>query len=244
MNVIYTPKGKALEYSDLALNLYRGCDHGCTYCYAPAAIRMNREEFSNNAKPRDILKKIEQDAAYLEKTGNDKSILMCFTCDPYQRIDEKYQITRSAIKILHAHNQKITILTKGGYRSERDFDLLAKNPDLSTYATTLTFTNESGRLKYEPFAAPTKERIEMLEKAHNLGIKTWVSCEPVIKPDQTLKLIVYSSEFVDLYKVGKANYIHESKEIDWYLFAKMVVDVLEGLNKDYIIKEDLKRYLI
>lgn len=55
MNVIYEPKGKAGEYSPLAVNLYRGCDHGCTYCYAPAATRTARETFSCPVLRPDII---------------------------------------------------------------------------------------------------------------------------------------------------------------------------------------------
>lgn len=39
MNVVYEPRGRAREYSELAYNLYRGCTHGCRYCYAPACMR-------------------------------------------------------------------------------------------------------------------------------------------------------------------------------------------------------------
>lgn len=51
MGVIYEPKGKAREYCELAVNLYRGCGHGCLYCYGAACLRMTREEF-NNPQPR------------------------------------------------------------------------------------------------------------------------------------------------------------------------------------------------
>jgi len=42
MAVIYEPKGMALEYAPLACNLYRGCQHGCRYCYAPNCLFMSR----------------------------------------------------------------------------------------------------------------------------------------------------------------------------------------------------------
>lgn len=43
--LIYRPKGRAGEYAKLALNVYRGCDHGCTYCYSPRILRRKREDF-------------------------------------------------------------------------------------------------------------------------------------------------------------------------------------------------------
>jgi hypothetical protein len=44
-SIIYESRGRAREYCELAANLYRGCGHGCEYCYAPAAIHMARDEF-------------------------------------------------------------------------------------------------------------------------------------------------------------------------------------------------------
>ena len=53
MDVIYEPRGAALEYSPLACNLRKGCTHGCLYCYAPACLRMAPEEFHARSEPRE-----------------------------------------------------------------------------------------------------------------------------------------------------------------------------------------------
>ena len=47
MSIIYEPRGKAREYAELAVNLYKGCSHACVYCYAPAATFCDREKFSS-----------------------------------------------------------------------------------------------------------------------------------------------------------------------------------------------------
>ena len=81
MSVIYEPKGKAREYSPLACNLYKGCAHGCIYCYAPSATYTDRKTFSDNPQPRkNILQQLEKDASKF--TRDPRSILLCFTCDP------------------------------------------------------------------------------------------------------------------------------------------------------------------
>ena len=55
--IIYEPKGRAREYSPLAANLYRGCGHGCIYCYAPAVTFTAREVFRSHPCPRqDVLR--------------------------------------------------------------------------------------------------------------------------------------------------------------------------------------------
>lgn len=54
MSLIYEPTGKAREYAGLALNIYKGCTHGCRYCYAAAASRISREEYFSYPNPKDF----------------------------------------------------------------------------------------------------------------------------------------------------------------------------------------------
>jgi DNA repair photolyase len=64
MRVIYLPKGRALEYAPLAVNLYNGCPHGCRYCYAPAMMHTTRKAWHVAAVPRKgILDALELEAA-------------------------------------------------------------------------------------------------------------------------------------------------------------------------------------
>lgn len=246
--VIYEPRGRAGEYAPLAVNLYRGCSHGCVYCYAPEATFIDREDFKNATPRPGIIARLSKDtskAAADKATGN---VLLCFTCDPYQPLDEIHQITRRAIQILHARHFNVTILTKGGWRAERDFDLLRLGDE---FATTLTFLDEAKSLQWEPGAASPKERILTLMRAKTLGIKTWVSLEPVIDPGATLQIIKRTHAFVDLYKVGTLNnaeklpprYMPQVAFIDWPKFAKNVVATLKEYGCEYYIKKDLRRYL-
>ena len=234
--VIYEPKGKAKEYCELAANLYAGCFHGCTYCYAPSATYKTREAFSK-VRARDLI--IEHIAKEAPRYSG-REILLCFTCDPYQQLETELNITRQAIDALHKNNCIVNILTKGGNRSIKDFDLLARNPHLSRYGATLTFTRVEDSLKFEPFAAVPEDRFTALRKAHELGISTWASLEPVIMPEQTLRIIELTKDYVDLYKVGKWNYDKQAKQIQWKDFRNKVISLLESYNKKYYIKEDLK----
>lgn len=240
--IIYETKGRAREYCELAANLYRGCGHGCTYCYAPLAIRTRRDDFCQPQVRDGVMYKFEKDAIELRDKGETRPILLSFTTDPYQPLDVETQLTRKAIKILHQGKLKVSILTKGGKRSERDFDLLSERPELSEYGTTLVFADEAWRETIEPGAAPTAERIESLKKAHGLGIFTYVSLEPVWFPEQTLQLINLTHEFVDLFKVGKLNYNKQQHNVDWKEFKAEVIRKLNGYNSKYYIKEDLKKY--
>lgn len=237
--IIYETRGRAKEYCELAANLYRGCDHCCTYCYAPSATFQKRESFCKPSVREDVLKKLEADAIALEERDESRSILLSFTTDPYNHLDVTEKLTREAIRILHEHNLKVSILTKGGKRSERDFDLLSLRPTLSEYGATLVFTDENLRSEIEPFAANTKERIESLKKAHEFGIFTYVSLEPVWTATQALELVDMTYEFVDFYKVGKLNYNRQQKNVNWSRFKNDMINKLTGYNKNFYIKKDL-----
>ena len=239
-NYIYQPKGKAFEYGELALNLYNGCEHGCTYCYVPAVRKITREEFSKSKVRKIKEKDLDRELSQLPKGS---VVFLCFMCDPYQHLDMEFQITRRTIQKLHTAGMSVTILTKTGPASTRDFDLLSANPGQSNYGATLTFFDDDLSRKWEPGAALPGERLEALSQAHSLGIPTWASLEPVINPKQSMELIRLSHEFVDVYKVGKWNYDAKAALIDWRSFAREAVSLLESLGKKYYIKKDLAAFL-
>jgi DNA repair photolyase len=239
-SAIYEPQGKAREYAKLAVNLYQGCSHRCVYCYSPAYIHSTRDEF-HHPKPRfNIIQKIRQDAKILHGEHEKTPVFICFTCDPYQPIDEEYQYSRQTIQILHSCGINVMILTKGGQRAERDFDLLT---DKDWFGVTVTNLEDTLSLKWEPGAAFPAARINSLKKAHEKGIKTWVSLEPVIFPEITLEIVRQTHSFVGHYKVGTLNYHPHSRNIDWHKFAVDAKTLLTELKCDYYLKEDLRKWL-
>ena len=77
MPIIYEPRGKAWEYSDLAVNLYTGCSHACRYCYCPAILRKTIDAWAFDPQPRKgILRDLERDAKKLR--GDPREILLSF----------------------------------------------------------------------------------------------------------------------------------------------------------------------
>jgi DNA repair photolyase len=247
---IYETSGRAKEYNELAINLSTGCGHQCAYCYGADVLQKNRQVFYQEpAIRKDIIPKIENDCIKLQAIGEDRPVLMCFVTDPYQPIEAEHFETRLAIQILQFYGFPVVILTKGGHRAVRDFDIL--RPGIDQFATTLTFNNDDDSLQWEPGAATPVSRIESLRKAHDLGIRTWVSLEPVIYPEQALDLIKCTHTFVDHYKVGILNYSvklparlkSSLNYVNWTQFGMEVVALLRSLNKSYYIKNDLKKYL-
>lgn len=245
MPIIYEPKGKAREYCSLAANLYTGCSHGCTYCYVPVAksrfapenLEIVRKKFHRDTMPRtDAIAKLEKEAPKYR----GREIFLSFYCDPYQKIDTETKLTRAAIKILLKNNVHINILTKGGMRSARDFDLLSQNG--SKYGATLTFLKVKDSIFHEPFAAFPQDRIEALKKAKQKGIRTWASLEPVIDPAQTIEIVETTKDFVDEYKVGRWNYAPMAEYIDWRKFLKDIIKVFKKYDLNYYIKNDLATF--
>lgn len=235
LKAIYVPNGRAREYSAYGLNLYDGCSFGCSYC---SQNKLN-EDFSRNVTGREnFLLRLENDCKKIE--GSDEKVLLCFTSDPYNDLDLELKLTRKALELFKTYDINFQILTKGGKRAERDFDLY-KSGD--AFASTLTFFNDEKSREWEEYAPLASERIETLKKAHSLGIETWVSLEPVIDPEESLKIIEETHEFVDLYKVGVLNYHELSETIDWKSFGERAIELLERLGKSYYIKNDLKKYL-
>jgi DNA repair photolyase len=234
MPIIYEPRGKAREYSDLAVNLYTGCSHACRYCYCPAILRKTVEAWAFDPQPRkNVLRELERDAKRMQ--GDSREILLSFMSDPYH-CDDAARLTREALLVLEHYGLRVQILTKGGRRSIQDFDILARNH--WKYGATIIFQNERLRQQWEPGAAPIAERIEALRAARAMGVFTWVSVEPVVDTAEAIKVIEILRGEVDLWKIGKLNHDRPRESaIDWRRFLTEVEAALEG--QQYMIKKDL-----
>jgi DNA repair photolyase len=239
-SIIYAPAGQAGEYSPLATNPYRGCGHKCAYCYVPLALRMKRPDFDAGATPRkEFLKLLEKDASKYEAMGITEQVMLSFTTDPYHPGDTT--LTRQTIELLQRYGMGICTLTKGGSRAMRDIDLF--RPGRDAFASTLTSLEAEFSLKWERGAPLPQDRIDTLRNFHGAGIFTWVSLEPVLDTEATLDIIRRTHEFVDLYKVGRANYLPLTRTTDWKQFAHDVLKALEEAGARHYIKRDLQPYL-
>ena len=243
MNLIYEPKGKAREYSPLALNIYNGCDHDCTYCYVKTIPFVNQ---STTPIPKaNILENLEKE---LRRTSITNQVLLSFISDPYCMAETMggdkeggYGITRQVLEILNRHNVPVAILTKGGHRCLRDLDLFKDFVSIKVGAT-LTFDNKRDSLKWEPGAAIPIYRLDALKTLYDNGIMTWASFEPVIEPKQSLNLIEETLPFIDQYKLGKWNYDPMADKIDWTTYIKEAVAILRSAGKQFYVKKNLRKY--
>lgn len=241
MSVIYSPKGKAGEYAKLALNIYNGCSHGCTFCFAPALMRKSREDFLTVSPRKDLLTKLETDLKRGSVKGNDGEdisladypIHLCFTCDPYPR-GEDTMLTREVIKRIKGFGYNVQILTKAGLDSTRDLCLLGKD---DWYG--FSFGGYSTR-EYEPNADSPENRILAGEIAIQNGLKTWVSCEPVLVPDEVESFLKTHGNRYDLVKIGKPNYMEIPNAPDWVEWGKRIMEVCNEYGVNAVLKDSLK----
>jgi DNA repair photolyase len=233
---IYIPKARAREYGDLAINIYTGCNHGCTYCFARDMKKRftpkGRECNFDNPEPRkDIVESVKRQIEREQITG--KLIHLCFLCDPYPaEIDTAP--TREIIKLIKDSGNNVQILTKGGLRAERDFDLLTSSDWFG-----VTYTNDSlfEAHKCEPNAAPSCERLLTLARAKKRGIRTWVSCEPVYEPEAVYS-IIEEVKYIGLYRIGKMNY--RPSGINWREFGVECKRLCTYYGRNFYIKDDLQ----
>lgn len=215
--MLYIPKGKALETAQFiagqdenifVCNPFKGCFHGCWYCYNPKIMRMSRDEFKNiQIKGEDeqhVINKLKYD---LREFGEDVDwVYLSFSTDPYQNNNDQMfeDITLDILEVLKDEGKNIITLTKGVINEFHSYDLY---PDW--YGITLVSLAEEFRLKYEIDTKPFEERIKALENAHNNGIKTWASVEPYPTPalfKQQLRPVLEKIDFVDKLVFGKWNY--------------------------------------
>jgi DNA repair photolyase len=240
MKAIYEPSGRAGEYAHLAVNLYTGCPGRCYYCYVPRILRMDREQFHKHVTPRTgILGAIQREAANL--AGTSRRVFLCFTCDPYPDVEKENGITRLALMYLKKHRIPFAVSTKFGSLAVRDFDLYG--PD-DMFGVTLTTVDGKQADEWESGADLPGYRTGALLEAKGAGIRTWVSLEPVIDPEHSLKVIRRTAAYVDHYRIGGLNYEKLRPTIAQYrIFGIKAIELCEKLGKSYWIKEDLAHTL-
>lgn len=237
---IYAPRGQAGEYAPLATNPYRGCGHKCAYCYVPRVLRMDRAAFDAGAAVRPgFREKLLKDARKFQAAGVTGQVILSFTTDPYP--PEHHELTRWTLETLQAHGLAVCTLTKGGSRALRDIDVF--RPAHDAFASTLTSLDARFSRKWERGAAEPDDRVATLRAFHERGIFTWVSLEPTIDAEASLAIVEATHPFVDLYKVGRVNYLEITKTADWRDYTLRMIELLGRLGKAHYIKKDLQQYL-
>lgn len=167
-----------------SINPYRGCEHGCIYCYARPS-----HAYMNLSPGLDFESKIfykENASELLEKEINKpnyvcKTIVIGANTDPYQPAESKLKITRSLLEVLNEHQHPIAIITKNSL-IERDIDLLEKLAAKNLIRVAITLTTLSVNLKriLEPRASAPQGRLRVIRHLSAAKIPITVMAAPMI----------------------------------------------------------------
>ena len=167
-----------------SMNPYRGCEHGCIYCFARPT-----HSYLNLSPGLDFETKLFYKAnaaglldTELRKPGYRPRLIALGTAtDPYQPIEREHRISRGLLQTLLAFRHPVAVITKG-LLIERDLDLLAEMAALNLVSVCVTLTTLRDDLKrdLEPRAASGKARLRVIRRLSEAGVPVRVMFSPVI----------------------------------------------------------------
>ena len=169
---------------DRSINPYRGCEHGCIYCYARPSHAYWDLSPGLDFETKLIAKTnaAEVLAQQLSKPGYVCApINLGSNTDPYQPIEREQMLTRRLLEVLLRFRHPVTIVTKGALIL-RDLDLLAEMASLRLVRVMISLTTLDADLKrvLEPRAASPNARLRAIRVLREAGIPVGVLCSPII----------------------------------------------------------------
>ena len=181
---------------DRSINPYRGCEHGCFYCYArpshafmglSAGLDFETRLFAKG-RAAELLERELASPKY-----RPAPIAFGANTDPYQPIERQYRITRSLIETLAEARHPLSIVTKSNLIL-RDLDLLAPMARMGLVKVFVSVTTLDRKLarEMEPRAPTPEKRLEAIEKLNDAGVPAGVMAAPVIPAinDEELETIL------------------------------------------------------
>lgn len=169
---------------DASVNPYRGCEHGCVYCYArptheylglSAGLDFETKIFVKQNAP-ELLRKELSSAKWVPKP-----IAMSGVTDCYQPAEKHFRITRKCLEVLREFQNPVGIVTKN-YLVTRDLDILSDMAEIGCASVIISVTTLDGELsrKMEPRASHPEYRLRAIARLADAGIPVTVLIAPVI----------------------------------------------------------------
>jgi DNA repair photolyase len=169
---------------DQSINPYRGCEHGCIYCYArPTHAYLGlspgldfETRLTAKANAAEVLERELASPRYVPKV-----IALGAITDPYQPIEREHRITRSVLEVLDAASHPVGIVTKSAL-VVRDLDILARmaGRGLVKVAISVTTLDRTLARKMEPRAAAPQRRLEAIRALSAAGVPVSVMAAPIV----------------------------------------------------------------
>ena len=169
---------------DVSVNPYRGCEHGCVYCYARPTheylgLSAGLDFESKIFVKRDAPKLLRRELA--SPRWKPKPLAMSGVTDPYQPIERRMRITRGCLEVIAEFRNPVVIVTKS-FLVTRDIDLLTElaRHDAVGVAVSITTLDASLHGTMEPRAATPARRLETIRRLSEAGIPVAVFVSPII----------------------------------------------------------------
>lgn len=219
---------------DRSINPYRGCEHGCIYCFArPTHSYMGLSagldfEAKLFAKP-DAARLLERE---LSKPGyKPRTIAIGTNTDPYQPIEKEWRIMRQILEVLSAAGHPVAIVTKSALVM-RDIDILAPMAEKGLAKVALSVTTLDRKLarSMEPRAATPTKRLDAIKALTDAGIPTAIMMAPVIPA-------LNDHEIERVLEAGKAAGASEAS----YVILRLPLEV-SPLFRDWLLRNYPDRY--
>lgn len=169
---------------EASLNPYRGCEHGCAYCYARPTHEYLGFSSGVDFESRIMVKEDAPAllrAELLKPSYKPVTLSLSGVTDPYQPVEKKLRITRGCLEVLAECRHPVVLITKNHLIS-RDVDLLAELAQHQATAAYISITTLDPSLasKLEPRASSPKMRLEAIRTLHEAGVPVGVSTAPII----------------------------------------------------------------
>jgi DNA repair photolyase len=219
---------------DRSINPYRGCEHGCVYCFArPTHSFMGLSpglDFESKlfAKP-DAARLLDKE---LSKDGyQPRTIAIGTNTDPYQPIEKQYRIMREILEVLEARGHPVGIVTKSALVT-RDIDILSRMAErgLAKVALSVTTLDRMLARTMEPRASTPTKRLEAIRQLSDAGIPASVMVAPIIPglTDQEMERILDSARAAGAREAG-------------YVLLRLPLEVAP-IFKDWLLRHYPDRY--
>jgi len=228
-------KSKVLDY---AINPYRGCEHGCLYCYARFMKRFtgHKEEWGKFIDVKVNAPSLLQHEIRRKRVGK---VWISGVCDPYQPIENEYEITKRCLEILLRHQWPIVVQTKSNLVL-RDIELLRRFKHAEV-GLTITTTNDQIRRIFEPEASTISERIEALRNLRDGGVVTFAMLAPILPEIKGLATELAGK--VDYVLIDRMNYhyadwVYRQHKLEYALkdayFTEKKIELIDEFQKNGI----------
>lgn len=204
-----------------SLNPYRGCEHGCVYCFArPSHAYLDLSpglDFETKLYAKtNAAEMLRKELA--RKNYRCSPISLGINTDAYQPIERRYRITRQLLEVFAEHRHPVSLITKSAL-IQRDIDLLAPMAQQGLVTVYVSITSLDNQLssKLEPRAAAPHTRLKTVQALHEAGIPVGTMVAPII-PMITDREIEHILEAAYAHGARAAGYVllrlpHELKEV-------------------------------